>query len=109
MHPDVEFIENTTVRTLVDTRRNQGIFTVLARVKGPPRIDLVKRHLQEIVSRTDKIGNLVFPKLTKCLTSRWGSYAWKSRDFNLEQVLVTDLKSYRGRPITENNIQVITC
>lgn len=106
MHPDVEFITNTTVRTLVDTRRNQGIFTVLARVKGQPRVDLVRRHLQDIISRTDKLGNLAFPKLRKCLVSRWGSYAWKATDFNLEQVLVVDQRSYRGRPINDSNIQV---
>lgn len=110
VHPDVNFIKDTTIRTLVDTIRNQGIFTVLLRVEGEPRVDLVRRHLHDIVTCVDKLGNPRFPKLSMLLVSRWGSYAWKrpsaGKEFSVDQVLVVGGRStHRGRPLTELNVR----
>lgn len=46
LHPDVEFVKYDTVRSLLDTHRNQGIISVLLCVKGQAQPDAVRRHLQ---------------------------------------------------------------
>lgn len=45
LHPDVQFIKYTTIRTLLDTHRNQGILSVLLCIRGEAQPDVVKRHL----------------------------------------------------------------
>ena len=46
LHPQVEFLKTTTVRTLLDTHRNQGIISVLLSVKGQAQPEAIRRHLQ---------------------------------------------------------------
>lgn len=46
LHPDVEFLTTTSIRTLIDTHRNQGIISVLLSVKGQAQPEAVRRHLQ---------------------------------------------------------------
>jgi hypothetical protein len=46
--PGLEFVRKTTPRTAVDTIRNQGIITVLLRVKGPCQVNLIKTRIQVI-------------------------------------------------------------
>lgn len=45
LHPDLQFIKYATIRTLLDTHRNQGILSVLLCVRGGAQPDVVKRHL----------------------------------------------------------------
>lgn len=109
VHSDVDFIEECTVRTLVDTRRNQGIFTVLIRVEGEPRTEQIKQHIEEVITRVNKQGEPRFPKLSMLLVSKWGSYAWKPmnwKDISVESLVLQEGKStHRGRPLTEHNVR----
>ena len=42
------------------------------------------------------------------LTTKYGLYAWKNvHDFSLDNHLINSPCSYRGRPITDLNIQVL--
>ncbi|CAH0564858.1 unnamed protein product [Brassicogethes aeneus] len=105
LHPEVEFIKYVTVRTLLDTHRNQGIISVLLCVKGQPNPEAVRRHLHELVRRRDKSGNLAFPRLRHCLVTRCGNYAWEKAKFDLDQNLTVAPFTYKGRTVTEYNIQ----
>lgn len=46
LNPDLQFVRYTTVRSLLDTHRNQGILSVLLCVRGSANPEAVKRHLQ---------------------------------------------------------------
>lgn len=46
LYPEVEFVKEVTIRSLLDTPRNQGIITVLLSVKGSAQPEDVKQHLQ---------------------------------------------------------------
>lgn len=100
-----DFLRDTTIRSLVDTPRNQGIFTVLLNIQGPAQPEAVRRHLQEVLNRRDKRGNLTFPRLRQFLVKRFGKYAWSELDFELNQNLLIAAPNYRGRPISDINIQ----
>lgn len=105
LHPDVEFVKYDTVRSLLDTHRNQGIISVLLCVKGQAQPDAVRRHLQEIVRRRDKTGNLAFVRLQHCLLTKCGTYAWRNTKFDLDQHLTVVPFTYKGRAVTDYNIQ----
>lgn len=105
MHPDVEFVTYSTIRTILDTHRNQGIIAVLLSVRGKENPEAIKRHLQELVRRRDKSGNLAFPRLQQSLTTRCGIYAWLRGKFDLEQHVSVAKFTYKGRAVTEYNIQ----
>jgi hypothetical protein len=109
LHPDVEFLTTTSIRTLIDTHRNQGIISVLLSVKGQAQPEAVRRHLQEVVRRRDKSGNLAFPRLRHCLVTRCGTYAWQRSKFDLDQNITVAPLSYKGRSVTEYNIQDYVC
>ncbi|XP_060522192.1 uncharacterized protein LOC132699472 isoform X1 [Cylas formicarius] len=105
LHPDVEFVRYSTVRTLLDTHRNQGIVSVLLSVRGRDHPEAVKRHLHEVVNRREKSGNLAFPRLQHSLVTRCGIYAWQRSKFDLEQHVTLAKFTYKGRAVTEFNIQ----
>lgn len=105
LHPDVEFVNYSTIRILLDTHRNQGIIAVLLSVKGKENPEAIKRHLQEVVKRRDKSGNLAFPRLQHILTTRCGIYAWQRGKFDLDQHVTMAKFTYKGRAVTEFNIQ----
>ncbi|XP_057660386.1 uncharacterized protein LOC130896374 [Diorhabda carinulata] len=105
LHPDVEFVKYDTVRSLLDTHRNQGIISVLLTVKGPVQTEKVRRHIQEVIRRKDKFGNLAFLRLRHCLITKCGAYAWQSRKFDLDQHLTVAPFTYKGRAVTGYNIQ----
>ncbi|VEN39141.1 unnamed protein product [Callosobruchus maculatus] len=105
LHTDVEFVKYVTVRSLLDTHRNQGIISVLLCVKGQAQPEAVRRHLQEVVRRRDKFGNLAFPRLRHTLVTRCGTYAWQRGKFDLDQNLTVAPFTFKGRAVTEYNIQ----
>nr|XP_023016804.1 uncharacterized protein LOC111506092 [Leptinotarsa decemlineata] len=105
LHPDLEFVKYVTIRTLLDTHRNQGIISVLLSVKGQAQPEAVRRHLQEVVRRRDKAGNLVFLRLRHLLVTRFGTYAWQRGKFDLDQNLTVVPFTFKGRAVTEYNIQ----
>ncbi|KAJ8929797.1 hypothetical protein NQ314_017394 [Rhamnusium bicolor] len=65
-----------------------------------------KIYLQEVVRRRDKSGNLTFPRLRHCLVTRCGTYAWQRGKFDLDQNLTVAPFTFKGRAVTEFNIQV---
>ncbi|KAK4873857.1 hypothetical protein RN001_013217 [Aquatica leii] len=105
LNPHLDFLKSTTIRSLVDTHRNQGIFTLLLNVKGPANSDAVRRHLQEVLDRKDKRGSLTFPRLKQHLIKRCGKYAWRKENFNLDLHFITAPSNYRGRSVSDINIQ----
>ncbi|XP_075971509.1 uncharacterized protein LOC142973562 [Anticarsia gemmatalis] len=106
-YPDLEFIRTDTVRSLLDTHRNQGIINVLLSVKGALDAELLKQHLIEhVVEKRDRNGDLMFPRIRHQLVSSWGNYAWDANvPFRIENHFVVTNAVYRGRPVGENNIQ----
>lgn len=105
IYPELEFIRTTTVRSLLDTHRNQGIGAILLRVKGPAQPQAVIRHLQEVVNRKSKNGKLSFPRLHQALVTKCGQYAWKNVQFDIEKNLSVSTGIFKNRPISEFNIQ----
>ncbi|CAG9812476.1 unnamed protein product [Phaedon cochleariae] len=66
------------------------------------------KTFQEVVRRRDKAGNLSFPRLRHCLVTRCGTYAWQNTGtFDLDQNLTVAPFTYKGRAVTELNIQVM--
>ncbi|XP_049870405.1 uncharacterized protein LOC126369862 [Pectinophora gossypiella] len=106
-YPGLEFIRTDTVRSLLDTHRNQGIINVLLSINGPLNTEQIKDHLiQHVIERRDKSGDLMFPRLRQQLVSCWGNYAWDaSTTFRPENHVIIASGVYRGRPVTDNNIQ----
>ncbi|KAI5637392.1 hypothetical protein NE865_09823 [Phthorimaea operculella] len=106
-YPKLEFIRTDTVRSLLDTARNQGIINVLLSIKGVPNPDEIKaRLIQHVIERRDKNGDLMFPRLRHQLVSCWGNYAWNPNAvFSPDSHVVVANGVHRGRPVTDNNIQ----
>lgn len=106
-YPNLEFIQTDTVRSLLDTHRNQGIINVLLAFKGTPNPELIKQHLIEhVLDRRDSSGQLMFPRLRHLLVSCWGNYAWDVNVvFRPENHCIVANAVYRGRPVSDNNIQ----
>ncbi|RVE43849.1 hypothetical protein evm_011517 [Chilo suppressalis] len=106
-YPGLEFIRPDTVRSLLDTHRNQGIINVLLSVKGTPNPEEIKEKLtNHVIDCRDKNGDLMFPRLRQLLVSCWGNYAWDaSVPFRPENHFIMATSVYRGRPVSETNIQ----
>ncbi|CAH2071576.1 unnamed protein product, partial [Iphiclides podalirius] len=106
-YPHLEFIRTDTVRSLLDTHRNQGIINVLIGVKGSYNIEQIKNILtQHVIDRRDNDGNFMFPRLRQCLVSCWGNYAWDANMvFRPENHFIVSNAVYRGRPVSDANIQ----
>uniref|UniRef100_A0A336LT33 CSON004080 protein n=1 Tax=Culicoides sonorensis TaxID=179676 RepID=A0A336LT33_CULSO len=102
-----EFCHRNTIRTLMDTFRNQGIFNFVVKVQGEIRPDAIRIKFQEnVIEKKDKQGNACYPKMKLKLTTCWGNYAWiKNSSFNIDDHLVFAPPSFRGRMISETNIQ----
>ncbi|BES98312.1 transcription initiation factor tfiid subunit [Nesidiocoris tenuis] len=104
----LEFVKKTTVRTAVDTQRNQGIITVLLTVAGPCQLNLIKNRIQADIVEREKAGRIVFPHLRTVLTSRWGNYAWvkgSEKQFRIDNHIVTASGTFKGRSVSDANIQ----
>ncbi|XP_050664080.1 uncharacterized protein LOC126964824 isoform X2 [Leptidea sinapis] len=106
-YPRLDFIKHYTVRTLLDTQRNQGIINVLLSVKGVLNVDDIKRELtQHVIERRNQNGELMFPRLRHVLISCWGNYAWDANvPFRAENHIVVANAVHRGRPVSESNLQ----
>ncbi|XP_072940127.1 uncharacterized protein [Epargyreus clarus] len=106
-YPRLEFIRTDTVRSLLDTHRNQGIINVLLAIKGNLNAEDIKQELiRHVIDRRDKNGDLMFPRLRHCLVSVWGNYAWdRNVAFRPENHFLVANAVYRGRPVTDANIQ----
>ncbi|XP_039749563.1 uncharacterized protein LOC120626223 isoform X2 [Pararge aegeria] len=106
-YPNLEFIRTDTVRSLLDTHRNQGIINVLLCIKGALDTEEIKNALaQHVIDRRDQKGDLLFPRLRHLLVSSWGNYAWDANiQFRLENHFVMANGVYRGRPVSDSNIQ----
>ncbi|CAK1598615.1 unnamed protein product [Parnassius mnemosyne] len=106
-YPHLEFIRTDTVRSLLDTQRNQGIINVLLCIKGSCNKEQIRNELiQHVIDRRDKDGELMFPRLRHCLVSYWGNYAWDTNvSFRPENHFIVSNAVYRGRPVSDANIQ----
>nr|XP_049694565.1 uncharacterized protein LOC110383941 [Helicoverpa armigera]XP_049694566.1 uncharacterized protein LOC110383941 [Helicoverpa armigera] len=106
-YPHLEFIWTDTVRSLLDTHRNQGIINVLLSVQGTLDPEELKNHLTDhVINKLDKNGGLMFPRLRHQLVSCWGNYAWDaSVTFRPENHFIVASAVYRGRQVGDNNIQ----
>lgn len=108
--PELEFVRTTSVRTCVDTLRNQGIITLLLQVKGACDLQQFKAQLKSDILNKTKDGQLVFPHLKMALTSRYGRYAWlpgSRQQFDIENHVVLANQLFRGRSVTGSNIQEV--
>ncbi|OWR44458.1 uncharacterized protein LOC116766729 [Danaus plexippus] len=106
-YPTLEFIRTDTVRSLLDTHRNQGIINVLLCIKGTMNVEEIRESLvNHVINRRDDTESLMFPRLRHLLVSCWGNYAWDVNvPFRLENHFIVAGGIHRGRPVNENNIQ----
>lgn len=110
-YPGLEFVIRTTARSAVDTPRNQGLICLLLSVQGNCQIQLIKNRVKEDILERRQGGKLVFPHLRTQLTSRWGSYAWvkgSEKEFCLDDHILLAPTTFKGRPISNLNIQDMT-
>ncbi|XP_031846283.2 uncharacterized protein LOC116432919 isoform X2 [Nomia melanderi] len=95
-YPNVVVVEENSIRTILDQFRNHGIYTLL--IQGRSIAEGIRGHLMHLTSskRFLRAG----------LSTRWGLYVWKDIDgFSVDNHLLNSPCSFRGRPITESNIQ----
>ncbi|KAI5728662.1 hypothetical protein M8J77_019204 [Diaphorina citri] len=108
-YPELEFVTQVTLRTAMDTIRNQGIVTVMLQVNGAHHYETVKQQvLRDIVDKRKRNGRrLCFPHLKCSLTSRRGCYAWvrDTSGFNIDNHVILESNQFRGRPVTEANVK----
>lgn len=91
VYAELEFVTSTSVRSTVDTVRNQGIITLMLQVKGICDLHMFKSRLQSDMINRMKCGRPVFPHLRTKLTSVWGWYAWVKTSttyFNIDNQVV---------------------
>ncbi|XP_046400941.1 uncharacterized protein LOC124167164 isoform X2 [Ischnura elegans] len=123
--PESQFEEDPCIRSAMDTYRTQGVVALLLQIKGTCDPEAIaERLLNDVVMRKEedfitypkekerssfvKPGRkrLAHPQLSMVLTTRWGRYAWeKPKGFNIEKHVVLANSLFRGRPVTEFNVQ----
>jgi hypothetical protein len=62
-----------------------------------------------ILKKCSETGEEMYPHLRSVLTSRWGRYAWirgSQKKFHLDNHILMGNSLFKGRPVTETNIQV---
>lgn len=69
LYPELEFVRSCSVRSTVDTIRNQGIITILLQVRGSCDIHLFRSRLQ--VQPADLTAKVQVLLLEKSLTPGW--------------------------------------
>ncbi|XP_066592512.1 uncharacterized protein [Prorops nasuta] len=95
-YPNVVVLEDKDIRSVLDHARNHGIFTLL--IQGDCVADGLRSHLVHLTSTKRSLRSV--------LTTKWGLYVLKDTDFfSIDNHLVHSPCSFRGRPITESNIQ----
>ncbi|XP_046414470.1 uncharacterized protein LOC124176808 isoform X1 [Neodiprion fabricii] len=95
-YPNWTIVEEVSVRGILDQGRNQGIYTLL--LQGKSITDGVRSHLLQLTSTR--------PMLRSVLRKMWGFYGWRQVDeFRVENHLINASCSFKGRPITESNLQ----
>ncbi|XP_032677476.1 uncharacterized protein LOC116847026 [Odontomachus brunneus] len=95
-YPNYVVVEGNSIRSILDQGRNHGIYTLL--VQGCSIADGARNHLARLTSTRRFLRSSLF--------TRWGVYVWKELDyFSVDSHLIKSPCSYRGRPITESNIQ----
>ncbi|KAH8328420.1 hypothetical protein KR067_009032, partial [Drosophila pandora] len=107
-YPNLTISKSKKIRTLIDTPKNAGIFHFLLQVEGKCDFERIKRsYSQYLTDLRDKTGTLRFPKLRQKLVTCWGNYAWVNDNsgFNINNHVLLSTHKYRGRPVTESNIQ----
>ncbi|XP_043664768.1 uncharacterized protein LOC122627596 [Vespula pensylvanica] len=95
-YPNCIVVEENNIRSILDQGRNHGIYTLL--VQGRSIAEGTRSHLLHLTSKKK------FLRLT--LTTKWGLYVWKDNEqFSVDNHLLNSPCSFRGRPLTESNIQ----
>ncbi|XP_018377887.1 PREDICTED: uncharacterized protein LOC108770698 isoform X1 [Trachymyrmex cornetzi] len=95
-YPSYVVVEEKSIRSILDQGRNPGICILL--VQGRSIVKDVRNHLTHLTSTRKFLKSALF--------TRWGVYVWKELDsFSVDNHLANTPYSFRGRPITENNIQ----
>ncbi|XP_029179007.1 uncharacterized protein LOC114946595 isoform X1 [Nylanderia fulva] len=94
-YPNYVVVEENSIRSILDQGRNHGICTLL--VEGRLIVKGVRNHLAHLASTRKYLRSALF--------TRWGVYVWKELDYSVDSHLVNSPCSFRGRPITDNNIQ----
>ncbi|KAG7189714.1 hypothetical protein KM043_017382 [Ampulex compressa] len=98
-YPNCVVVEKRSVRSILDHGRNHGIYTLL--VQGRSIADGARTHLTHLASTRRFLRSVLF--------TRWGFYMWRDLDyFSVDNHLVNSPCSFKGRPITESNIQDYT-
>ncbi|XP_029665854.1 uncharacterized protein LOC115237136 isoform X1 [Formica exsecta] len=94
-YPNYIVVEENSIRSILDQGRTHGICTLL--VQGRSIVKGVRNHLAHLASTRKYLRSTLF--------TRWGVYVWKELDYSVDSHLVNSPCSFRGRPITDNNIQ----
>lgn len=94
-YPNYVVVEETSIRSILDQGRTHGICTLL--VQGRSIVKGVRNHLAHLASTRKSLRSALF--------TRWGVYVWKELDYSIDNHLVNSPSLFRGRPITDNNIQ----
>lgn len=75
--PDLEFVKRTSLRTAMDTIRNQGIVTVLLQVKGSCNVALFRQKIQVSLEIHSVLLKTQFPLTPFCKVFKVRSYSTK--------------------------------
>ncbi|KAL6423290.1 hypothetical protein ACFW04_010148 [Cataglyphis niger] len=94
-YPNYVVVEENSIRSILDQGRTHGICTLL--VQGRSIVKGARNHLAHLASTRKYLRSTLF--------TRWGVYVWKELDYSVDNHLVNSPCSFRGRPITDNNLQ----
>ncbi|XP_012284448.1 uncharacterized protein LOC105701886 [Orussus abietinus] len=95
-YPNRTVVRENSIRTILDQGRNQAVYTLLLR--GRSLGEGIRGHLLHLTSTK--------PFLRCALNTKWGLYTWESlEEFSVDNHLINSPCTYRGRPVTELNIQ----
>lgn len=78
-YPQLEFLRKENIHTVNTANRKPGIVNVILHLNGEFNIERIKTAaFNGVFRQKNKLGELLFPKLSSILVPCWGHYAWKT-------------------------------
>lgn len=78
-YPHLEFLKTENLHALNTAGRRPSIINVILQLNGEYNVETIQKAALEGVFQTkNKLGDLLFPKLSSVLVTCWGHFAWKT-------------------------------
>ncbi|CAL4150678.1 unnamed protein product [Meganyctiphanes norvegica] len=103
----VQELTGVTLNSALDSTQAPATSTLLLCLKGEVSVQHIQDCIKkDIVGQLDEKGQLHYPNFRRQLVEVMGYYAWRDfPEFTIKNHVVEAARLYRGRSLTERNIQ----